>query len=81
MNSKEITGKKSSKTGNAGTRETTHQVSDKAHRYNDRPGRNHRHGNCINKLRFGQPVVFKYQSAVQERNNRQTTPKNKGTGF
>src|SRR5439155_7000994 len=77
----EIARQKHTESCNRGAQRAGDDVADESYSYDDRPGRDHRDGNCIEELTLIQPVILPDDSSVEKGDNRQPAAKYEGTGL
>src|SRR5438045_3656883 len=58
------------------TTEATNEIANKCNGDHNRPRRDHRNGNRIQKLPLRQPAILSHHSAAQECDDRESTAKN-----
>ena len=76
-NSKQITRKECCQGRDHRSPKSGYEISNESNRDHYGTGRDHRHGDCIDKLLFIQPPVFLNHAAVKKRNNSKTTSEDK----
>lgn len=81
QNRKEVTREKCGYSGNGRTGKSGYEIPDKTYRNDNGTRSNHGYGNGIHKLRFGKPLKFFHNPAMQKRHNSQSASENERTSL